>query len=143
MQHAIWNGMKRLGAYPFAVVLAFLAINSTINLVVNPRSNPVHQLLSPWDYITAGLYGVGGLLIIIGIAFNRTDAETAGCIAFGGGALINALVWAAIVGWSAWNTVLILVVFAVASLLRAWHIASGRILVLVQVEDRPPTVVSK
>jgi hypothetical protein len=134
--HAIWAGAKRLTFYPFAVALAFIGLNSGVNLILNPGRSPVHQLLRPWDVITAGLYALGGLLILIGIAFRRSDIEASGCVVFGGGALINAVVWTWIVGWSAWNTIMILLVFAGAALTRAQHIAAGRVLLLVQTEDR-------
>jgi len=138
---AIRNGVTRLLSYPFAVALALIGINSSITLIVNPGRSPVHQLLAPWDDIAAGVYGIGGLLIIIGIAFLRADFEAAGCIAFAGGALINAVVWMWIAGWTAWNTIAVLVMFAAAALIRARHITTGRVLLLVDTKDAPPAVV--
>jgi hypothetical protein len=139
--HAIRNGVTRLLSYPFAVALALIGINSSITLIVNPGRSPVHQLLAPWDVIAAGIYGIGGLLIIVGIAFLRADFEAGGCIAFAGGALINAVVWMWIAGWTAWNTIAVLLMFSAAALIRARHITTGRVLLLVDTKDAPPQVV--
>lgn len=134
--HAIRTGVRRLLSYPFAVALALIGINSAVTLIVAPGRSPVHQLLAPWDDVAAGIYGLGGLLILIGIAFLRADFEAAGCIAFAGGALINAVVWMWIAGWTAWNTILVLLMFAAAALIRARHITTGRVLILVETKDR-------
>jgi hypothetical protein len=133
IRHVLRVLSQRLRTAPFATAIALTGINAAANLVLRPNASPVHSLLSPFDYMAAGIYGVGGALIVTGIASARSDVEAAGCIAFAGGALISATAWAALVGWSAWNQVLILLIFASAAMQRAYHIGHGRILVLVEV----------
>ncbi len=135
--------LRRLRTAPFATAIALTGINNAVNLALRPRTIPQHALLSPFDYMSVTIYGIGGLLIIIGLAAAHSDIEAAGCLLFAGGALIAATAWVALVGWAAWNQILVLMVFAGAAVQRADHLAKGRILVLVQLhEDGPAQVVS-
>jgi len=126
---------RRLRTAPFATAIGLTGINSALNLALRPGTVPQHALLSPFDYMSVSIYGVGGALMIAGIAAARSDVEASGCLLFAGGALVAATAWAALVGWSAWNQVLVLTIFAAAALQRASHLAHGRVLVLVQVPD--------
>jgi hypothetical protein len=127
-------GLRRLSVVPFAAALGLVGVNSAVSLLLYPERSPIHELAAPFDYAWAVIYGLGGLMMLAGIATARIDVEAAGCVAFGGGAIINAVTWAAIMGWSAWNAVAILVVFAVAALIRGQHVAKGRVLVLVETD---------
>jgi hypothetical protein len=146
MFRVIWRCVRvvlqRLNAVPFATAIGLVGVNSAVNLLLYPQRSSIHALASPWDYAWAGIYGAGGLMIVTGISVARMDVEAAGCVAFGGGAIINAVVVAAIAGWASWNVVLILSVFAWASLARGWHITQGRVLILVEVKDGIPTITS-
>ena len=138
------SGWHRLLAFPFAVAIALVGVNSAVNFFVNPNSNLLHNLVSPWDYIWTVFYGLGGLAIFLGIALQRSDLEAAGCIAFAGGAFVNAITYTAVLHWHSWNTVVILLIFTYAGLLRGWHIYKGRVLLLVDtsVDGKPPKVVT-
>jgi hypothetical protein len=127
-------GLRRLSVVPFAAALGLVGINSAVSLLLYPERSPIHELAAPFDYAWAVIYSLGGLMMLAGIATARIDVETAGCVAFGGGAIINAVAWAAVMGWSAWNTVLILTIFAIASLIRGWHVSKGRVLILVETD---------
>ncbi len=122
---------RRLTDVPYAVVLGLLAVNSALNLYIHPDRQPAHLLLAPWDYLWSGLYGIGGAMIVIGIGMARHNVEASGTVAFAGGAVVSALVNAITLGWSGWNTVALLTLFAVASLIRTYHLARGRVLLLV------------
>jgi hypothetical protein len=128
---------RRLTAAPFATLIAAVGLNSAANLFINPQRVPAHALLSPYDYLWAVLYGVGGLLMLAGLAGRRANLEAAGCVAFAGGSAISALAWAIVGRWPAWNTVAVLGLFAAAALIRAVHIAQGRVLVLVESDGVP------
>jgi hypothetical protein len=123
---------QRLMATPFATIIGVIGVNAAINLMLRPQASPTHQLLSPFDYLSTAIYGIGGLAILVGIAMRRTDVEAAGCIGFAGGSLIAAVTWAFIVGWGSWNQVLVLTVFCIGSLIRAYHLAKGQVLVLIE-----------
>jgi hypothetical protein len=135
IRHAVRVLWRRLRTAPFATAIGLIGINSGVNVLVRPEISPVHALLNPFDYMAALIYGIGGALIITGIAFARADVEASGCIAFAGGALIAATAWGALIGWGAWNQVLILIIFAGAAMQRAHHLVHGRVLVLVQVHE--------
>lgn len=71
-------------------------------------------------YVWAGLYGIGGLLIVIGGLTNRTEAEEPGLLLFLTGMLVNAIAIVAVRHfWGAMVTVSPYVAFA-------W-IAAGRV----------------
>jgi hypothetical protein len=127
----------RLTAAPFATLIAAVGVNSAVSLFTQPQRVPAHALLSPYDYVWAVLYGAGGVLMLAGLAGRRANLETAGCVAFAGGSAISALAWALVGRWPAWNTVVILLLFAGAALIRAGHIARGRVLVLVEPDGVP------
>lgn len=122
--------MRRLAAVPFAVLLALLGVNSAVILLIDPNRSVVHALTTPWDYVWAAQYGLGGAAIIAGIGFGVARLEAAGCVAFAGGTLIQSFVTALVLGWSAWNSVLVLVLFTGGASIRAWHIAQGKTLIL-------------
>lgn len=130
--------LRRLSAAPFASIIALIGVNSAVTLFIQPNRVPTHALLAPYDYLWAALYGLGGLSMLVGIAGRWANLETAGCIAFAGGSLISAVTWAAVGRAAAWNTVLLLVLFTVAALIRARYVAQGRIVVLVEPVDGKP-----
>lgn len=120
---------------PFATVLACLGVNAAITFFIHPNQQAAALLAPPLDYAWITLYGLGGTLILVGIAFGLTNVETAGCLAFGFGAAVSALTTAVVAHWAAWNTIVILVLFTGAALTRARHLWSGRVLVLLSVAD--------
>jgi peptidoglycan/LPS O-acetylase OafA/YrhL len=129
--------LRRLTDVPFASLVAVLGINSAVTLFVAPgRSSAASALISPIGYAWATLYGIGGLLILAGIANRRANVEAAGCIAFAGGALINAMTTLAVYRWAAWNLALLLLLFSAAAITRTRHLIHGRVLVLVNIDGR-------
>jgi hypothetical protein len=127
---------RRLTDVPFATVVAALGINNGVTYVLHPGRQPAHQLLPPLDVLWVCLYAAGGLLILAGVTTARANVEAGGCVAYAGGAAVSALANAVVLGFAAWNTVLILAVFAAAALVRAWHLARGRVLVLLDAGTR-------
>ncbi len=122
---------RRYTDVPFATVIGWLGVNNLITLVAHPGQQAASLLASPLDYLWGGLYAAGGVLILAGIGAARTNLEAAGCVAYGGGALISALATAVVRGWGAWNQITVLVLFAVFSAVRTYHLARGGVLVLV------------
>jgi hypothetical protein len=129
---------RRLTAVPFATAIALVGVNGAVNLFTQPQRTPAHNLLSPWDDVWAVLYGIGGLLILAGIATAKANIEAAGCMAFAGGSRISAVASAVVLRWPAWNQVAILTLFTAAALTRVIHLAQGRQLILVQLADPKP-----
>ncbi len=125
---------RRYTDVPFATVIGWLGVNNLVTLLAHPGLQAASLLASPLDYLWGALYGCGGLLILAGLGTRRANVEAAGCVAFGGGALISAFATAVVRGPAAWNQVLILGMFAAFSAVRTYHLARGRVLVLVDVE---------
>lgn len=125
---------RRYTDVPFAAILATVGVNAALSFIVAPQRQPAHMLLAPWDAVWAAMYGLGGLLILAGIGSARANIESAGCLAFGGGALISAVASAAVLGRPAWNTVIVLALFCVGAVIRAVHLARGQVLVLLSVD---------
>src|SRR6266576_742205 len=92
-------GWTRLWSVPFATAIGCLGINSAVMSLLYPHSNPIHDLAAPLDAVWALFYLAGGLMILGGIATTRSDVEASGCIAFSAGAIVNALVRVAVLGW--------------------------------------------
>jgi hypothetical protein len=125
---------RRFTDVPFAAIVGLLGVNNAITLLLHPGQQAASLLASPLDYVWAGMYSCGGLLILAGIGTTRANVEAAGCVAFAGGALVSALATAIVRGWSAWNAVLVLMLFAAAAGVRTYHLACGRVLVLLDVD---------
>lgn len=130
MRLEIVRAWRRLKAVPFASVIGLLGINSALTFFSNPILSPLHDVASPWDYLWALQYGIGGAMMVLGIAGGWDRVEASGCVAFAGGAIINAFVLLSIFGLDRWNSVATLVLFAIAAGIRVKHIADGRVLVL-------------
>lgn len=124
---------RRYTDVPFGTLVAVVGVNNLITLLLHPGTQPASLLASPLDYLWAGMYAAGGVLILAGLGAARTNIEAAGCITFAAGALISAMANAAVGGWAAWNTVTVLVLFVGAAATRASHLARGRVLALLDV----------
>lgn len=124
---------RRYTDVPFGSLVAVLGVNNLVTLLGHPGAQAASLLASPLDYLWAGMYAAGGLLILVGLGTVRTNVEAAGCITFAAGALISALATVVVSGWDAWNTVGVLALFVGAAVTRASHLARGRVLVLLDV----------
>jgi hypothetical protein len=125
---------RRYTDVPFATVIGWLGVNNLITLVLHPTQQAASQLAGPLAWLWGGLYGAGGLLILAGLGGARANLEAAGCVAYGGGAAVAAVATAAVRGGAAWNQVGVLLLFAAFATIRAYHLARGRILVLIDVD---------
>lgn len=125
---------RRITDVPFAAVFALLGINQVVTFVTRPGQQPAGLLAAPLDYAWVAMYGAGGVMILAGVVAARANLEAAGCISFGSGAAVSALATGLVRGWSAWNTVVVLAVFAAAAGVRAYHLFRGRVLVLLDVD---------
>jgi hypothetical protein len=122
---------RRLTDVPFAGVFALLGINQAIMFAGGSPGQPAGLLAAPLDYVWVAMYTAGGALIIAGLVTVRANLEAAGCIAFGVGAAVSALATGLVRhGWLAADMVAVLVVFAAAGFIRAYHLFHGRVLVL-------------
>lgn len=127
---------RRYTDVPFASVLALLGVNAGITALLRPELQPARQLAQPWDTVWLVMYSLGGLMILIGIGTRLANVEAAGCLAFGGGALIAAIATAVVIGTRGWNSTVILLLFCSAATTRAWHLVHGLVLVLVDTSKR-------
>lgn len=134
---------RRYTDVPFATIVAYLGINNLITLLAHPGRQAASLLVSPLDYVWAGMYAAGGALILAGIGARRANMEAAGCLSFAGGALISAVANAAVDLRGTWNTVILLSLLTAAALIRAWHLARGKVLVLVDVAGGPPSLAAR
>lgn len=119
---------RRYQETPFATAFGILAVNSALNLFLAPERAPAHALVKPMDYLWAGFYGLGGLLLLLGIGARLANVEAAGCVAFAGGALVNAVAF--VVVFHSWSSAFALLAFAWAAGVRTRHLARGQILIL-------------
>jgi len=126
---------RRLGEVPFAAAIGYLGINAAVTFFAHPGRQAATRLLPPLDYVWISLYGGGGALILAGIAAALTNVEAAGCVMYAGGATVSALATAVVGRWAMWNTVVTLLLIATAALVRAWHLATDRVLVLMSGSD--------
>lgn len=133
MLHRARRIRRRLTDVPFATVFAVLGINSAVTFATRPNVQAASLLASPLAYAWIVMYGAGGALILAGIVTARINLEAAGCVSFGTGAAVSAVATATVRGWEQWNTVVVLLVFAAASAVRAYHLFRGRVLVLLDV----------
>ncbi len=114
---------------PFAAALAFLAVQSGIRGLIDPHSLPLLAIIGWVAYVWAIVYTAGGLFLVYGMGSLKAKFEAAGCVLFGGGALVQAFVTAFFIGrnpfLSYWS-VSALVVFGIAGVLRATHLVKGQ-----------------
>lgn len=122
--------LYRLYVVSFTSLVGLIAINGAFTFLLHPERSMVTGLPQPLPWIWAIQYGVGGLMLLTGVAFARHDIEASGCMAFMGGALVNALAWLGALGSQSWNTVALLVCFAVAAGARLVQLLQHRVIVL-------------
>lgn len=134
---AVRRALARAYGRAFAMLVAALAVNSSLNIFIAPNRSVVSGLPGPLPYVWAVQYGMGGLMLAGGIMANRLNLEAAGCVAFVGGALVNTVAVMFGLGWHAWNVVLILVMFVAAATARLTALVQHRVLVLL---PEPPEV---
>jgi hypothetical protein len=130
MTAALRRGFTRLYVLPFNALIAYIAVNSAISFFVHPDVSVTRELPVWLAYTWVVQYALGGLLMLAGLITNRANLEAAGCSGFIGGALVNAFTWAAVGGFNAWNTVLLLTLFAVAAWARLMHLVRRQVVVL-------------
>lgn len=128
---------RRYTNVPFAVAFAAIGCNNLITLFVRPDGAAAALLASPLDYVWGAMYGTGGLLILAGMGTRRANLEAAGSVLFGGAATIAAISTAIVRGITWWNSVVLLLIFAAMAVIRAYHLAKGRVLVLVDTVADP------
>jgi hypothetical protein len=85
----------RLWAGAFTSWIGCVAAINVISFFLYPGLSPIHDLIAPWDTLWAVTYGLAGILIFIGIGWERGNAEAAGIILLIGGALVQVLVFSA------------------------------------------------
>jgi hypothetical protein len=88
---------------PFASALGGLAIITAIaSLLHENLAADVLQMLVPWWMLDAVsvMYGIGGLLLLIGIAYNRTDIEGSACVILFTGLVVRAAALITVLGFT-------------------------------------------
>lgn len=132
-----WACYRAAADRPFATAMAVLAIASAVTSVMDVRLT--HDILSglvaQWilDLVSVS-YGVAGLLLLVGIAKNRTDVEGAGCALLFSGLLIRGVALVAVMGFSlaVLTNVMFYVIFAGACVERFLQCVKGEHIVLVR-----------
>lgn len=117
-----------LNVAPFAVSLAIVAVISGIRGLIDPNAFPLHAVMHGLDYIWAVIFACGGAAMLCGMGFRKPNVEAAGCALFFGGTLVEAVSFLFFLGFTRTTslvTVLILMNFAIASLLRFRHLYKG------------------
>lgn len=125
---ALKKFFQNLNIAPFAVSLAIVAIISGIRGLVDPSAFPLHAVMHGLDYIWAIIFACGGAAMFFGMGFRKANVEAAGCALFFGGTLVEAVSFLFFLGFTRTTslvTVLILMNFAIASLLRFRHLYKG------------------
>jgi hypothetical protein len=123
---------RQLTRTPFATALAVLAMLSGIRGLVEPESLPMVAVIGVLGYIWAAVYFAGGALMAFGMATLRSKYEASGCVLFSGGVLVQAVITLFFLGATPYLTVwsvLSLVVFGIAGLIRTRHLVRGERLV--------------
>src|SRR6266540_116036 len=124
---------RRLFSVPFATAIACIGINNGLTVFISKRSVVSAALPTFFQSLWAIFYIIAGIMILIGIGMGARNIEAAGCIAFCGGSLINALAVADVLGWTSWNSICVLLLFSIFSFIRAMNIMQGKVLVLLKV----------
>lgn len=104
----------------FELFVALLAVLSCVIFFVKPSlyaSSAVAQF-APWDFAWNTMYGVGGVLVIVGLVRLSPRLEVAGLCLFCSAVSINAVLVLSVYGGAAWPTIPTFVGFAAASLVR-------------------------
>lgn len=127
---------RRLTDVPYAVVVGLVGVNTAVTFLAHPGRQSAALLASPLDYLWIVLYGAGGLMLIGGIAAARVNLEAAGCVAVAGGAVVSAVAFLVVAPGATWNNAALQSAFAAAALIRSYHLARGRVLVLLDTDTR-------
>lgn len=126
-------------AAPFAAALAQLAILSGLRGIIDPESSQVFAAFEEkgvgvLPIIWAVVYLTGGVFMLYGAGASKTRFEAAGCVLFAGGAAVQAVATATLLGvafTSVWG-VLTLGIFAIAGVIRAKRLMQGERLIWVR-----------
>jgi hypothetical protein len=133
---SIWKNLSR---FPFAAALALIAVIAGVRAFIEPDSLPLNAVIGEWSYAWAVMYGVGGILILLGLGQAKPRWEALGCVWFATGTTIQAVVILFFLGQSAfltiWN-VISLAVFSVAGIVRTRNLVKGQTTILI--EGRAP-----
>lgn len=119
---------------PFASAFGYLGLATGIRSLIHPAFNPVAMLLGGWQAVWAVAFGLGGLLMLLGLALWKPKVEAAGISLFIGGLMVQAVAFIVIPDFSrsvGWPTVVNLGIFALFSAVRLVHILRGQSLVWV------------
>jgi len=126
------KAVGQLTRTPFATALAVLAMLSGLRGVIEPESLPMVAVIGVLGYVWAAVYFAGGFLMAVGMATARSKYEAAGCVLFSGGVLVQAFITLFFLGATPFLTVwsvISLIVFGLAGLLRVRHLVRGERLI--------------
>ncbi len=134
-----WNRARNLSDRPFAAALGILLLASSIAALahVNLASDVLEELVPEWVLIgLAVTYGMGGLFIIAGIAWRKSNLEAAGCILTLAGLIIRIVAMFSVLGVTIQtsSTILFYAVFGWACMERIRQILVGDSIVRVHNE---------
>lgn len=130
---------RRFTDRPADALLALLGVNGALTYFIQPARSTLRTLPASLSIAWIVLFGLGGLLTLAGILSSRANVEAAGWCLFAGGALISGITVGLVLGWLvAWNSVLVLALYAGCALVRTWHASRGRIPVLLEPPEELP-----
>lgn len=109
-------------ANAFELFVALLAIVAAISYLLDPQnlSNGTIGHVQFPDALWFGLYGVGSILVVIGLVRISPRIEVMGLCLFCASVLIQALAIAQLRGWPSAASIAIYTGFAIASILRSY-----------------------
>lgn len=115
---------------PFAAALAVLLVTSMIVTLtgISLTADVLKHLVPDWLLVLLAIsYGIGGILLMIGMMYDRGDVEGSGCVLIVSGLIIRAIALVVVLGPSpaSVSTVLFYVVFAGACIIRFRQITNG------------------
>lgn len=136
---------ERARMLSFNIAFAQAALITAIRFWLDPNApfQVVGRVLHPWDYVWATVYGLGGVLTILGVVLAARPqgrdhwraVEAGGLVLISIGVSVQAVVFASLwrtLGWSyTIATILALVVFVRAALVRVGMILRHEYVVMV------------
>lgn len=117
-----------LSANAFELFVCLLALVAAISFFINPDTyddTAVGQFLHPYDFVWNMMYGLGALLVVVGLVRLKPQIEVAGLCLFTSAVSINFVATLTVYGTVSFlSAAPIYLGFAMASLIRAHYLIS-------------------
>lgn len=134
--------MRRLAVFfpnPAAIALGMVGVLGGIRVFFDPASSPVALEMPRLIALAWGcLYSIGGAFVVYGVLSRKGKFEASGWMAFGAGALTQALATISLLDTNAflsWYSIIVLVVFAICAIVKAYLLRAGYRLIWFKAPD--------